>query len=108
MEKMKVTLGGSDYEFEPLTLGQMRAIGIGSAKMQRKTVDTVTEEANWYEGTFEIIAAATGKKLEEIVAIRGVRLGELIAANRLILDACGLIVAKADSSSAGEATGAAG
>jgi len=111
MTARKITLGGKDYEFKPLNLGQMKAVGIGSAKQQRKASDPAAEEANWYDGSFDVIAAALGKTVDEVMKIEGVTLPELLECNRTIFESCGLIKVKppvALGSASGEATGAAG
>lgn len=111
MTDRKITLGGKDYPFKPLTLGQMKAVGIGSAKKTRKVTDPSAEEGNWYDGTFEIIAAGTGMTLDQVTKLEGVKLNELIDASRTILDECGLIKVTAGTAEAGamgEAPGTAG
>lgn len=109
MTKLKVTLGGTEREVKPLTLGQMKAIGIGSAKIKRPAQSAEQEEANWYDGVFDILAAALQMSLEEVQKIEGVTLKELLDAQRAILDACGLIKVKAEGGTgSGEAAGATG
>ena len=108
MTKIKVTLGGVEREIKPLTLGQMKAVGIGAAKNSRPASDPAVIEANWYDSVFDVLAAAMSVSVEDIQKIEGVTLKELIEAQRAILDSCGLIKVKEDSVPPGEATGATG
>src|SRR5690349_12224445 len=97
----------------------MRAIGMGSAR-QRHSVAVQKPEANadwakaeqeWYDGVFEVLALATNQTVDQIKAIQGATFQELADANRVVLEAAGLITEKkkgGEANATGEANGATG
>lgn len=96
-EDRTVTLGGQPYVIAPIDLGTLKVIGMGSARMQSAppSADAVVKEAGWYEGTFQVLAAALKKPMEDILKIENVTLQELLTANRKILMVTGLAVVPA-------------
>lgn len=124
-ERPFVILGGAKFPIQPLTLGLLKRIGIGAAKQQQRVyfgtpgvatpagamlVDTVATEANFYEGTVQILAEALGKKVAEVEAIPNVVLSELTLAVKEIFRVTGLMRDDSTPSKAptpsGEETGA--
>lgn len=111
MKTATITLAGQLYEVGPLNLGQMKQIGIGTAKWgdfdPKSPGSKAKAEDAWYEGTFDILSAALGKPRVEIESLQGVTLIELIDANAKILEASGLKSPKEDNApKMGEAQGA--
>jgi hypothetical protein len=112
-DRKTITLGDrGEVGIRPIDLGMLKAIGIGSARMQSApTADNVKKEGLWYDGTFEVIAVGTGLTIEEVTAITGVTLEQLVKASRTIFEITGLIVEKPDekkkkSNQPGEGNGA--
>lgn len=105
MDVRKIMLGEIEYEVQPLTLDALRRCGIGTAKVQLKTVTPVEAEANWYEGTYDILAAGIGMDLETFKKLRGVTLDQLLAANNVVLEVCGLIKKETKTPAPGEEDG---
>jgi hypothetical protein len=102
LEKITIKLGGEDFPVEPLTLGQLRAIGIGGARMRPVAgADPAKAEEAWYDGTIEVLCAALKKKPDEIKAIAGVTLDQLLEANKEIFKISGL-TKKAEAAKPGE------
>ncbi len=109
MEKTMISLGAESLQVVPITLGVLKKIGIGSAKMQKEDGggDPVAKEAAWYEGTMDVICAGTGKTPAEIEAIQDVTLQQLLTANRTVFLVSGLVTEKADAKpKVGEESGA--
>lgn len=96
-----ITLGGQAFTVGPLTLSQMRQVGIGGAKIRhggetvdakgKKGYDPVAAESAWYDGTFDIISVAIGKSRAELEAMQGVTFDELFKANNAIFEVSGLV-----------------
>ena len=103
-----ISLAGSAYPISPLTLGQLKAVGVGNARVIEsfKKLDVVEREAAWFDGAYEVIAAATGLSLEEVLTLPGVKRPELTEALRAIYDECGMLAKKEDQTPAGEEAGA--
>lgn len=93
-EQKTVTLGGQQVPIVPLTLGLLKRIGVGNAKMQSGKGDVISEETAWYDGAREVLSAATGKKVEELDAMVGVTIQELTLAVREVFLLTGLVVEK--------------
>lgn len=110
-----VTLGGRTFPIRPLTLDEIKAVGIGAAK-QRQAIASQTDgadwaaaEGKWYDATFEVIAAATGTKVEDLRALPGSNFDELCKAYRACLIRAGLLSEKEKkdgSNKLGEGNGA--
>ena len=91
-----IRLGDQDFEIVPLTIGHMRKIGVGSAKFARPTTDPAERENNWYDGTLDILAAATGKPRAEFEAMPAIPVEQLIEANAKIFELSKLRTRKVD------------
>lgn len=89
-----IKLGGVDYVVGPMTLGQMRVIGVGTARWRlskgQYKDDPVAAEQNWYQGTIEMVAAALGKSQQDVNQLVGITLQELLEANAAIIRVSGL------------------
>jgi hypothetical protein len=95
MQKSVLTFGARDYAIRPLTLGQLRAIGIGAARLRSLPADPAAAEAQWYDCMAEIVAAALQRDhpemtIESVLALE-TDLPGLLAANRAILELSGLV-----------------
>ena len=92
-----IFFGERRFTIRPLTIGQLRAIGIGAAKLRQAPDDPVSAEAAWYDGMAEIISAALIRDHPEMTVAAVLDLEadvpRLIEANRTILRLSGLVPA---------------
>jgi hypothetical protein len=109
-DKKTVRLGDrGDVEVKPIDLGTLKAIGMGSAKAKAGSAltDIVKGEELWYDGTYDVISAATAIPLEDLKKITGVTLDELLEASSVIFLATGLLKKKEEKTNRpGEIAGA--
>lgn len=92
-----ITLGDQNYEVGPLTLAQLREIGVGSAELLGPQGTTPAEiETEWYNSTFKIIGVAIGKTSEEIEQLEGVVRPQLLDAQRTIWLLSGIVKEKTE------------
>ncbi len=102
-EPISITLAGKNYDIKPLTLGQLRTLAV----LQRRPYsdDPGTAEGEAFDSMVGKISAALSTSHPEMTAEKifamEITFGELVAANRTILEASGLIVSK--DTPAGEA-----
>lgn len=117
-----VTLGGKQFPIKPITLGQMKRIGIGGSRIQQLAMigkpgidgrlieapDTIKREENFYSGSFEVLSAGLGMEVAAVEALEQVTLAELMEATKTIFTLCGLITAPTPDGNkiVGEGTGA--
>jgi hypothetical protein len=117
-----VTLGGKQFPIKPITLGQMKRIGIGGSRIQQLAMigkpgidgnlvevpDTLKREENFYSGSIEVLSGGLGLDVAAVEAIEGVTLAELLVATKTIFTLCGLITAPTPDGNkiVGEGTGA--
>lgn len=109
MKTAKISLGDEQYTVGPLTLAQLRAIGVGSADLANSvSEDPIETERKWYTTTFQIISDAIGKPVAEVEEIKGADRPQLFEAQRKIFILTGLIKEKEDAKDKppGEAEGA--
>lgn len=93
-----IRFGGQDYTIRALTFGQMRDVGIGSAKATRKTDNPADREADFFNSALEVIRAALSRDnpemtLDKIIATE-TTFQEIVDAHRAILGHAGLIANK--------------
>ena len=107
-EAITLKFGDRTFTVRPLTLGQLRAIGVGSARIRTLPADPIDAEAAWYDTNFEILAAALGRDYPEMTpeAVRGLETDfrGLLETSSAILRLSGLIPsgeAKAGATSTG-------
>ncbi|HXP29711.1 MAG TPA: hypothetical protein VN832_01385 [Stellaceae bacterium] len=92
-----LTFGGQDFTVRPLTIGQLRAVGVGAAKLRQTADDPVAAEGAWYDAMAEIISAALRRDhpemtVEAVLALEA-DVPRLVEANRVILRLSGLVPA---------------
>lgn len=90
-----LVFGGREFTVRPLTIGQLRAIGVGAAKLRQRPEDPVAAEARFYDAVAEIISAALLRDHPEMTpeAVLGLEadVPRLVEANRIILRLSGLV-----------------
>jgi hypothetical protein len=95
MAATTLVFGSREYTIRPLTIGQLRAIGIGAAKLRQPAQDPVAAEGAWYDSMAEIISAALMRDHPEMTtdAVLGLEsdVQRLLEANRSILRLSGLV-----------------
>lgn len=103
-----ITLGDKEFSVGPLTLKQLRLIGMGGAELANPSGKTAGEkEYDWYSTTYKIIAAATGLDVSQIEDMVDVTRPQLFEAQRLIFKITGLIDDKKENNTpSGEGEGA--
>jgi hypothetical protein len=102
--KGTIELGSVSYGVGPMTLSQMRELGIGSMRMITSfTDDKVANEVAWYDSTFEMLGFVLVKTPEEIGALTGVNFEQLQAARAEILRVAGLVPDKKETAPQGKA-----
>ncbi|MDB5405676.1 MAG: hypothetical protein JWL84_588 [Rhodospirillales bacterium] len=102
-DSIKITLAGTDYEIRPLTLGQLRTLGIGLRTPYSE--DPAKAEGDAYDRMVANVAAALSRgnpdMTAEAIFESEITLAELNAANRAILEHSGLVVAPKGEAEAG-------
>jgi hypothetical protein len=97
MPETKITLAGRDYGIRPLTLRQLRDLGICLARGRTAPTDAAAAEQLAYDNMIETVAAALARDhpamTGEAILDLEVTLAELQRANLAILEHSGLVVA---------------
>jgi hypothetical protein len=95
-DQITITLAGQPFKIAPLQLGQLRSLAV----LQRRAYsdDPGTAEGEAFDSMVGKIVAALSRTHPEMTAEKifamEITFGELIAANKTILESSGLIVSK--------------
>jgi hypothetical protein len=109
MPDVTIRLGGRDYVVRPLTLRQLRELGVCLAKARAAPPDPAAAEKLAYDNMVETVAAALSRDnpvvTADVILDLEVTLTELSQANMTILQHSGLVLspgeAKAEAASIG-------
>ncbi len=108
-ETITITLGGRVFTIRPLTLRQIRDLGVGLVKAAARPTDAAAAEREAYDRMVETVAGGLARDYPEITAEAlldmEVSLAELQRARLAVLEHSGLIESKGEAA-AGASTGA--